>query len=301
VMNPGWFAGTTGAAPAFVGATPKRTIDTRKGIGVAQARLSAGGTITIPLAGAALQRTNGTADAIPADATAVALNVTAVSPSNAGFITVWPCDTSMPTASNVNFTSGAVVANGVVTSLGGNGAVCVYSDQQTDVLVDVLGWFPRGSGAPPFVGAVPSRLVDTRNAIGGPAGVVAAGSTREIPVRGVTLDVGGTDQQVPADASAVALNVTAVEARAAGFVTVWPCGTPMPEASNLNLARGATSANGVIAPIGPNGSVCVWSNVGGHLIVDIAGWFSGGSTPSFTGNVPKRLIDTRNKIGPGPR
>ena len=53
---------------------------------------------------------------------------------------------------------------GVVTSLGADGAVCLYSDQESDVLVDVLGWF-GGGATPPFTGAVPSRLIDTRNAI----------------------------------------------------------------------------------------------------------------------------------------
>ena len=117
----------------------------------------------------------------------------------------------------------------------------------------------------------------------------------------VTVNVNGTPQQVPADASAVALNVTMVEARAAGFATVWPCGSPMPEASNVNFGRGGTAANGVIAPIGADGSVCIFTSADAHLIVDIAGWFTGGATPAFTGNNPRRLVDTRNNIGPAPR
>ena len=111
---------------------------------------------------------------------------------------------------------------------------------------------------------------------------------------------GGVSQQVPSDAAAVALNVTIVDARAAGYATVWPCGSAMPEESNVNFARGATAANGVIAPIGTDGSVCIFTSADAHLIVDIAGWFTGGSAPAFTGNVPRRLVDTRNNIGPTP-
>jgi hypothetical protein len=296
----GWFAGSIGGVPTFVGATPRRVIDTRNAIGVPKVRIPAGGTITIPLAGAAMARSDGSPDSIPADATAVAMNVTAVLPSQAGFFTVWPCGAPMPIASNVNFPRGGVVANGVVTSLGAGGAVCLYSDQQSDVLVDVLGWF-GGGAQPPFTGAVPSRLVDTRNAIGGPTGVLTPAAPKSVPVRGVTVNVNGTPQQVPADASAVALNVTMVEARAAGFATVWPCGSPMPEASNVNFGQGGTAANGVIAPIGADGSVCVFTSADAHLIVDIAGWFTGGATPAFTGNNPRRLVDTRNNIGPAPR
>ncbi len=295
----GWFSGTSGAGPTFVGATPRRVIDTRNAIGGPKVRIPAGGTITIPLAGAAMKRSDGSADVIPGDATAVAMNVTAVLPSQAGFFTVWPCGAPKPVASNVNFTQGSVVANGVVTSLGADGAVCLYSDQQSDVLVDVLGWF-GGGGQPPFTGAVPSRIVDTRNAIGGPAGVITPTTPKAVPVRGVTVDVKGVRQQVPNDASAVALNVTMVEAQEAGYATVWPCGTPMPEASNVNFGRGGTAANGVIAPIGAGGSVCIFTSANAHLIVDIAGWFRGGATPSFTGNIPRRLVDTRNNIGAAP-
>jgi hypothetical protein len=295
----GWFSGSTNGATTFVGATPRRVIDTRNAIGGPKVRIPAGGTISIPLAGAPMQRSDGGPETIPADATAVAMNVTAVLPSQAGFFTVWPCGAPMPVASNVNFTRGSVVANGVVTSLGAGGAVCLYSDQQSDVLVDVLGWF-GGGAQPPFVGAVPSRLVDTRNAVGGPTGVITPSRPKSVPVRGVTVSVNGTSQQVPADASAVALNVTMVEARAAGFATVWPCGTPMPEASNVNFGRGGTAANGVIAPIGGDGSVCIYTSADAHLIVDIAGWFTGGATPAFTGNIPRRFVDTRNNIGPAP-
>jgi hypothetical protein len=142
--------------------------------------------------------------------------------------------------------------------------------------------------------------VDTRNGIGGPTGVLTPATPKAVAVRGVTVDVNGALRQVPADASAVALNVTMVEAREAGFATVWPCGTPMPVASNVNFGRGGTSANGVIAPIGADGSVCVFTSANAHLIVDIAGWFTGGAGAPFTGNVPKRLVDTRNNIGPAP-
>ena len=296
----GWFSGTTdGAASPFVGATPRRVVDTRNAIGGPKVRLPAGGTISIPLAGAVMQRSDGVPEALPADATAVAMNITAVMASQPGFFTVWPCGSPMPVASSVNFTRGSVVANGVVTSLGAGGAVCLYSDQQADVLVDVLGWFGGGT-RPPFTGAVPSRLVDTRNAVGGPAGVITPGAPKSVPVRGVTVTVDGVPQQVPSDAAAVALNVTMVEARAAGYATVWPCGTPMPEASNVNFGRGGTAANGVIAPIGVNGSVCIFTSADSHLIVDISGWFTGGVSPAFTGNIPRRLVDTRNNIGPAP-
>jgi hypothetical protein len=295
----GWFAGG-GPSPAFAGTTPQRVVDTRNAIGAPRQRIAPGATMTVPMIGAAVRQPDGTAATVPGDATAVAVNVTAVEPSNPGFFTVWPCGAPMPTTSNVNFARGGAVANGVVAPLGAGGAICIYSDQGADVLVDVLGWFGGGAQSA-FVGAVPVRLVDTRNAIGGPAGRLAPSTVRAVPVRGVTLNVNGASRQVPTDATAVALNVTMVEAGAAGFATVWPCGSPQPDASNVNFANGATVANGVVAPIGPDGSVCVATSASAHLLVDIAGWFTGGADSGFAGNVPKRLVDTRNSIGPVPQ
>ncbi len=293
----GWFAGGS-SSPAFVGATPLRVVDTRNAIGGPKVRIQPGATLTVPMVGASIRRSDGSSTAIPADATAVAVNVTAVEPSNPGYFTVWPCGAARPTTSNVNFTRGGAVANGVVAPLGAGGTICIYSDQAADVLVDVLGWF-GGGAQPAFVGAVPRRLVDTRNAIGGPTGVLTSATPRSVPVRNVTVDVGGVSRQVPPDASAVALNITMVDARAGGFATVWPCGTSQPEASNVNFAKGATVANGVVAPIGPDGSVCVATSADAHLLVDIAGWFADGGA-GFVGNVPRRLVDTRNSIGPLP-
>jgi SpoIID/LytB domain protein len=291
----GWFAGS-----AFVGTTPNRFVDTRNGIGAPKARVNAGGVLRVPVAGAAVQRTDATPDAIPVDATAIAMNVTAVTPSAQGYLTVWPCGTPQPVASNVNFLAGSVVANGVVTPVGADGAVCIYSNQNTDILVDVLGWFGSGGGNVPFVGAVPKRLVDTRNAIGGPTARVVPAAPRSVPVRGAVLDVKGVDTPIPADATAVALNVTIADASAAGYATVWPCGTTRPEASNVNFLRGGAVANGVVAPIGADGSVCVYTSTDADLIVDVSGWFTGGNPASFVGNVPNRLVDTRNSIGPAP-
>lgn len=297
----GWFAGDgPGGEPgAFVGVTPSRVVDTRNAIGGPKVRIQPGGTLTVPMAGAAMRRTDGAAVTIPTDAAAVAVNITAADPSRPGYFTVWPCGSPRPEASNLNFAPGGAVANGVVATLGTGGAICIYSDQASDVLVDVLGWFPGGA-QPAFVGAVPLRLVDTRNAIGGPRGVLTEPTPRAVPVRGVTLNVNGVSRQVPADASAVALNVTMVDAGAAGYATVWPCGTARPEASNVNFARGATVANGVVAPIGADGSICVYTSTNAHLLVDIAGWFGGGAGAGFVGNVPARLVDTRNNIGPIP-
>ena len=77
------------------------------------------------------------------------------------------------------------------------------------------------------VGASPT--VDSRS---WQVGQLPAGSVTELVVAGR----GG----VPVDALAVVLNVTVTGASSGGYVSVYPCGTPTPNASNLNYVQGQT-------------------------------------------------------------
>jgi hypothetical protein len=86
--------------------------------------------------------------------------VTIVSPSNAGFATVWPTGLAQPNASNLNFVAGQVVPNMVIVPVSPQGQISLASSADaTDVIVDVLGWFPTDNG---FVGLTPARLMDSR-------------------------------------------------------------------------------------------------------------------------------------------
>ena len=73
--------------------------------------------------------------------------------------------------------------------------------------------------------------------------------------------------------SAVVLNVTVTETKGSGFVTVWPCGTPPPNASNVNYLANMTTANAVTAKVGTNGSVCLFTLAATHVVVDINGYY----------------------------
>ncbi len=192
----------------------------------------------------------------PANPAAITLNVTAVDAQSAGFMTVFPCENAIPEASNLNFAAGQTIANAVVARVGSSGQVCVYVSGSAGLLVDVNGFVPAGSN---FAALNPARLFDSRSN----GGARAADSVTEVQVAGL----GG----VPADAKTAMLNVTAIEASSAGFMTVFPCGTPVPTASNLNFAAGQTIPNAVVAKIGDGGRVCIYTSSTAHLIVDVNG------------------------------
>ncbi len=263
--------GTFPAGSSFSALTPARLLETRSGPGIATvdgAQLGAGPVA----AGSVTQVQVAGRGGVPADASAVVLNVTATQAQAPGFFTVFPCGAPVPNASNVNYVAGDTVPNAVVAKLGAGGKVCVFSYAATDLIVDVNGTFPAGSS---FSALTPARLLETRSGPGIAtvdgaqlgAGPVAAGSVTQVQVAGR----GG----VPADASAVVLNVTATQAQAPGFFTVFPCGAPVPNASNVNYVAGDTVPNAVVAKLGAGGKVCVFSYAATDLIVDVNGTFPG--------------------------
>jgi hypothetical protein len=274
-------ADVSGYFPAGSGFTalsnPTRVLDTRNGIGAPAARVGAGSTLELQVTGVA---------GVPLNADAVVLNMTAVNAQAPGFATVYPCGRSRPEASNLNYAAGQTIPNLVIAQPGAGGKVCIYSFAAIDVLADVSGYFPAGSGFTAL--SNPTRVLDTRNGIGAPAARVGAGSTLELQVTGVA--------GVPLNADAVVLNMTAVNARAPGFATVYPCGRSRPEASNLNYAAGQTIPNLVIAQPGAGGKVCIYSFAAIDVLADVSGFFPAGSGFTALSN-PTRVLDTRNGIG----
>jgi hypothetical protein len=78
----------------------------------------------------------------------------------------------------------------------------------------------------------------------------------------------------PADGmSAVSLNVTSTGSGAAGFITVYSCGTREFVAS-VNFPAGGTVGNAVIAPLSADGTLCFYSSAPTDIVVDINAWFA---------------------------
>ena len=78
------------------------------------------------------------------------LNVTAVGPTGPGYLTVFPCGTDRPLASNANYVAGEVVPNAVVAKLGIDGNVCIYTSAATHLVIDVNAWTKSDGDLDPF-------------------------------------------------------------------------------------------------------------------------------------------------------
>ena len=142
----------------------------------------------------------------------------------------------------------------------------------------VLAWSTRigalrfpTCGANDYYTVAPCRVVDTRDAPGpwgGPA--IFGGTTRSFTIAGRCA--------VPVDATAVSLNVTAVQGIVGGYLTLFAGDAPQaPLASTLNFSAGQTRASNAIVPLslGGGGTIQVRNGSGGpvHLVLDVGGYF----------------------------
>ncbi|CAA9335542.1 MAG: hypothetical protein AVDCRST_MAG16-1549 [uncultured Frankineae bacterium] len=254
----GYYSSTAVQGTRYTAVAPVRTLDTRTaGRGLP---LGPGGSVTLDI-------TDGTL--VPSDATAVTVNVTAVAPSAAGYVTVHPSGTPRPTVSNLNLARGVTAGNLVTVQTGtatASRAITLYnSSGSTHLLVDLAGYYSAAS-ASPFTASTPTRMLDTRRAVG---------VTTTTPVRsGGTVNVDVRAAGVPAGAKAVVFNLTSTGALRAGSVTAYPGGTARPPTVSLSVVAGDTRPNLVVAKVGPFGTVGLYNGAGDmHLVADVAGWF----------------------------
>ncbi len=243
----GWFP--TGQ---FVGVTPTRLADTRKG---AAQPVGPGGTLEVAVTGAAGVPNNGVGTAV--------LNVTVTEPSAATFLSVRPSDGATPPTSNLNVVAGQTVPNLVAVRVGAEGKVTVTNAfGATHVVVDLLGWFPDTE----VTGLRPDRVLDTRTGTGGVTGPLGPGATVTVPIAGRR----GVPRQ---GARAVILNLTGTESTSATYLTVWPTGRTRPVASTLNLVPRRTVPNLAVVDLGPDGTVSLYNAAGQtHVIADVLAW-----------------------------
>ncbi|GGQ16018.1 hypothetical protein GCM10010215_46030 [Streptomyces virginiae] len=264
----------------FTPHAPTRLLDTRSGIGGSNRPVSPYGVARVKVGGNS---------GIPDDATAVALNLTVVSPRSGGHITAYPSGTEQPTTSNVNFVAGQTVPNMTIVPVGADGYVELVNRSYGDVdlLADVTGYFSHSAGAGGYTALEPTRIVDSRAGLG-TWGQVAGQS--QFPVQ-----VAGRGAIPSSNVTAVALNVTVTGPRGAGHLTVFPSGQQAPGTSNVNFSANQTIANSVIVPVGPDGQINVrngaWDPA--DVVVDVVGYYTPNGGAAYLPVLPTRLHDSR--------
>ena len=287
--TPASAATPTAGQSSYVPLDPVRLLDSRDGTGGFTDPVGPSGTIDLRVVDGVR---------VPVDATAVVLNVTATRASSGTDVRVYPtpADSAVPTVSNLNVTPGVTVANLVTVRVGRDGSVRLRNQAgSVHLIADLSGYYTESSGST-FVPQAPVRLLDTRDAT-----AVGPREVRELDLR-VTSRGGASG--IPADATAVVLNVTAVAPTSTTDVRVYPTrsGTAVPLVSNLNPARGRTTPNLVVVGVGDDSRVSLRNEAGRtHLLADLAGWYVASDLgAAFHPVDPVRLVDTREVTPPPP-
>jgi hypothetical protein len=306
--------GVATAGSGFYSYGPVRILDTRSGLGAPAGPVAAGGTLKLQVTGA------GMSDArIPEGITAVVLNVTVADPTADGVLTAYGDDdragvkTPVPGTSSLNFRAHETVPNLVVAPVGPSGIVDLYNNSKgtTQIVADVEGYFsPTAIGE--YHPIAPVRILDTRNGTGiGKAAQIPANGTLKFHVSGLTKDGN------PVAVTAVALNLTAVDATRSGVLTADPANLHglVTTTSNVNFAPGQTTSNMAVVTLGDTLSTTA-SAVGDieihnsssapvDVVADAFGYFTGSADPEPAGGsvyvpfpAPVRVLDTRADGGP---
>lgn len=281
--------------------SPVRIADTRSGATdpstYAGDTLCPGGALTIDIP----------SGDVPAGASAIVAQLSAVSPTSPGFLAVYPAGSSNPGTSNINFVGGQDVGNLVTVALGtdpsnGSPAVTVFNGPSsggpdTDLTLDLYGYYaPQTAGSgDPYVPLTPARIFDTRAGSGEPGQgeTLTNGGSVQVPV----LGIGGVPKT---GVSAVIVNIGVTNTTGPSFIQGYPTGSPPSSSTptvDQNWAAGETLSTKAIIGVGSGGSITLAnhdSNV--DVVVDVDGYFgAAGATGSLLTVLasPVRLADTR--------
>jgi hypothetical protein len=203
---------------------------------------------------------------IPTGANGVLVNVTSTRSTAAGFLAVSPAFGPTIGTSTVNYALGDTIANRAITGLSDAGTLELYASSQTDVVIDIVGWFGPGTTGLRYSAVTPARILDTRNGTGGVSSL-AGGTPAAVSVSGQ----GG----IPSDAEAVVATLTITQPTQATFATIWPEGGTQPGTSDVNLPQGSTRANMVSPALSTgSGQAALTVAIGSaNAVLDVLGYF----------------------------
>jgi hypothetical protein len=276
--------------------TPTRVMDTRSGLGGTTGPVAADSTTALQIAG------NSTAGIPATGVTAVALDLTLLSPSGDGFVTVYADGSQQPITSSTNYVTGQTVTNYQIVPVGPDGKIDLYNStpdgSTAQLIVDVTGYFDTTYNSAtaqtyhPLASAV--RALNTENGTGTAEGALADGKT-------ISLQVTGANG-IPSDATAVALNLTVAGQSNSGFLEAYATGSAPSADTALTYGTIDVASLAGDVPIGTGGTITI-SNQGGNnastqVIGDITGYYTTDTTgETYYAVSPTRLVDTRIGIG----
>ena len=198
---------------------------------------------------------------IPNTAQAYSFNFTAVPHGALGYLTAWPAGQSRPGVSTLNAPTGTYTANAAIVQAGTGGDIEVFASNDSDLVIDVNGYFaPIGLNGLSLYAVPPCRVLDTSKGNGQFVGTIV-------------VDVVGSVCQPSNLAQAYVFNATVIPPGPLGYLTLWPDGVQQPGVSTLNAIDGVVTSNMAIVPTN-NGSIDAFASNLTQLDLDISAYFA---------------------------
>jgi hypothetical protein len=196
---------------------------------------------------------------------AASVTITITGDSAGGTVTVYGCDPALPDVANLSFEPNETVAGAAFVPVSASGTICVHlataDAALADVIVDITGTFFDSPGGLYFVPVFGTRLLDTRNAIGGWVGRHGSGQSLDVVA-------------APPGAFAVTGTITVVHPTFDDYLTAYPCGEGLPPTSSVNSRGGLVMANSITVGVNPSDqTMCIYSFENTHTLFDVVGWW----------------------------
>jgi hypothetical protein len=275
----GYFQDDTATATGetYVPVPQAQIVDTRTGLGAAQAQVPAGGSLTMQVSGQG---------GVPSDAAGAALFVGAANSTQNGYVSAYPAGgpdnglailSYQPNRKARDLYFGAVSSSGQLTLVN-------HGSSAVDLMVGVEGYLVSPSAADAgstYQDVAEARIVDTRDGTGGvPATPVPAGGS-------ITFTASGVGD-VPANGVlSVAESVAAIGPSASGYLSVYPASGTDPANPGVNFTAGDYQDNDIAAPLSSSGQETITNHSSGtvDVVVSIRGYYASPIGPSAPGSV----------------
>jgi hypothetical protein len=255
---------TTSPAPGstYVPLGGRRIVDSTTGQGGVTGRVGRGATVTFDV----LDRGGVPSTGI----SAVVLELSAITPSRSGYLTVYPDGRSRPSLRQLSTTEGQTQTAPVVVRPGANGRVAVYNRAgQVGLRVEVAGFYATSAAhvaGSTFFALSGAPLLDTAKGTGGVPGSVPAGATVTFPA----LGHGGVPS---AGVSALVVELTAIVPSASGHLTVYPAGGSQSSIRQMSTSKGQTQTTSIVVRPGTQGRVAIYNRAGAvNLRAQVVGY-----------------------------
>lgn len=285
--------------------TPSRVLDTRTGSTVGtcyqpnNTSVSCGSQLTASTSRYFQVAGFGTSGIPASGVTAVAVNVTAFSPSAAGSLSVFSSSLAAPGTRDLTFASGVTNSAGLIVKVGADGRVAINSSKATDVAVEVTGYYypstfiPAGTKVPTggrYTPVTPTQIATGTLAVSGSVNVQVTGQGG-VPAATTPGGVSGAVLQ---------LNVTGTTA--AGFAQVWDTGSTRPNARNLSFVNADNDTEMIVTKLSSSGQVSLFASGSGFTYtIRVIGWYSANAltanTVTVSQNSTRVLKTTATVIG----